>query len=187
MSEIWYKDPLGAFGPAVLHRFFPTRQMSLPQQLNAVVRLVAYWCLAVTLVQRDLRHMLPLLAVAVATVAIHEAYARNQGTVSEKFLGRLARPCQRPTDDNPHMNVMWGDYTGAPDRSPACDVTDPAVQAAVQTHTARLPQDDPFTDGRTDRQFYTMPSTTIPNDQDGYAAFLYGSMHDQRGPKSHVA
>jgi hypothetical protein len=74
------------------------------------------------------------------------------------------------------MNVMLGDYINMPERPSACDVTDPLVQQAVRINTPELPQDDPFVDGRMDRQFYTMPSTTIPNDQKGFREFLYGDV-----------
>jgi hypothetical protein len=69
------------------------------------------------------------------------------------------------------MNVMLGDYINMPNRPSACDVTNPVVKQAVRANIPDLPQDDLFSDGRMDRQFYTMPSTTIPNDQTGYRNF----------------
>jgi hypothetical protein len=71
----------------------------------------------------------------------------------------------------PYMNVMLGDYINMPNRPSACDVTNPVVKQAVRANIPDLPQDDLFSDGRMDRQFYTMPSTTIPNDQTGYRNF----------------
>jgi hypothetical protein len=171
---IWYKDPAAAFGPKELHIFFPTRQMALPQQLNAMLRLCVYWSVAVALITRDPKYLVPIALAAVATFAINEAYVARGSPGAEAFRGGPA--CVPPTDSNPHMNVMLSDYTVDPGRAAACDVTDPAVQAAVVDRMPALPQDDPFADGRTDRQFYTMPVTTIPNDQEGYRNFLYSDV-----------
>lgn len=158
--------------------------MTLEEQLNAVVRLAVYWSVAVTLIKKNVRYMLPAVLVCAATVVIHEVVrSRGADALTEKYAGVPVAPCRMPTVDNPHMNVMMGDYLNLPEGSPivanrpaACDVTDPLVQRVVDASVPSLPQDDPFADGRTDRQFYTMPSTTIPNDQKGYREFLYGDV-----------
>jgi hypothetical protein len=178
-SQIWYNDPRVAFGPGELHHFFPTRQMTLQQQLNAVLRLSLYWSVIVTLFHRRGKYMLMFVFTAAATVLINEAHTgRLTGASSGKdgFLTRQGVRCVAPTTNNPHMNVMFDDYSQRPGRPEACDVTDPLVKHAVKSVTKPVPHDDPFQEGRMDRQFYTMPSTTIPNDQPGYASFLYGDL-----------
>lgn len=176
-TAIWYKDPVFAFGPNELHMFFPTRKMTLQQQLNSVMRLSIYWSIAVTFIKRDVRYMLPLVLTALVTFAVNEAFvSRGVDRMAEQYTGHIAAPCVPPTDNNPHMNVMLGDYIDMPNRPSACDVTNPVVKQAVRANTPDLPQDDPFADGRMDRQFYTMPSTTIPNDQTGYRNFLFGDV-----------
>jgi hypothetical protein len=179
MSEIWYRDPLAALGPESLHKFFPTTQMHLREQLNAVVRFSLYYSIALTLVTRRVGAMRIFVAVAALSVLAHELYLRRVslglGEVSH-FQNGVA--CVRPTSENPHMNVMLGDYA-SPNRGPACDVTMPLISAETAAVTAPVPSDDPFAEGRMDRQFYTMPSTTIPSDQDRYTDFLYGDFKRQ--------
>jgi hypothetical protein len=73
------------------------------------------------------------------------------------------------------MNVMLGDYINMPNRPSACDVTNPVVKQAVRANIPDLPQDDLFSDGRMDRQFYTIPS--IPNDKtNGIQELLFGDV-----------
>jgi hypothetical protein len=121
--------------------------------------------------------MLPLILTALVTFAVNEAFiSRGVDKLAEQYSGYTAAPCVPPTDNNPHMNVMLGDYINMPNRPSACDVTNPVVKQAVRANIPDLPQDDLFSDGRMDRQFYTMPSTTIPNDQTGYRNFLFGDV-----------
>jgi hypothetical protein len=179
MSEIWYRDPLAALGPKSLHKFFPTTQMHLREQMNAVVRFALYYSIALTLVTRRVGTMRIFVAVAALSVLAYELYLRRAALgLAEVSHFRNGVPCIRPTPDNPHMNVMLSDYT-SPNRGPACDVTAPMISAETAAVTAPVPSDDPFAEGRMDRQFYTMPSTTIPSDQAGYVDFLYGDLKRQ--------
>lgn len=181
MSEIWYRDPLAAFGPESLHKFFPTTQMHLREQLNAAVRFALYYSIALTLVTRRVGAMRIFVAVALLSVGVYEVYQRREalGLTDTSHFTQNGAPCSRPTPDNPHMNVMLGDYD-APGRAAACDVTIPLVAAATTAATPPVPSDDPFSEGRMDRQYYTMPNTTIPNDQAGYIDFLYGDLKLRR-------
>jgi hypothetical protein len=181
MSEIWYRDPLSAFGQKSLHKFFPTTQMHLREQLNAVVRFALYYSIALTLATRRVGAMRIFAAVALLSVIVYEVYLRRMtlGLADASHFVQNGAPCSRPTPDNPHMNVMLSDYA-APNRAAACDVTIPLVAAATSAATPPVPSDDPFSEGRMDRQFYTMPNTTIPNDQAGYVDFLYGDLKPRR-------
>lgn len=177
MAEIWYKDPLSALGPDSLHKFFPTTQMHIREQLNAVVRFALYYSIVLTLVTRRLSSMRIFVGVAALSVVVYEVYVRRDklGLADVSHFRQNGAPCSRPTPENPYMNVMLGDYA-TPGRPAACDVTIPLVAAATSAVTAPVPSDDPFVEGRADRQFYTMPSTTIPNDQQGFVDFLYGDL-----------
>jgi hypothetical protein len=176
MSEIWYRDPLAAMGPKALHKFFPTTHMHIRDQLNAVVRFALYYSIALMLVTRRLGCLRIFIAVALLSVIVYEVYRRRGplGLVDTAHFEQNGVRCSPPSRDNPHMNVMLADYS-KPQRPPACDVTIPSIAARVVAATPPVPNDDPFSEGRMDRQFYTMPNTTIPNDQSGYVDFLYGN------------
>ena len=62
------------------------------------------------------------------------------------------------------------------DRPPACDVSDPEVKLLIDNNfdnNLYKDIDDIFGKMNSQRQFYTMPSTTIPNDQESFAKWLY--------------
>lgn len=78
-----------------------------------------------------------------------------------------------PTAANPFMNVLMTEYTDSPLRYPASS-TKPgdALDTYFDTMFARDPG-DVFQKTQGQRQFITMPSTTIPNDQEAYMNWLY--------------
>jgi hypothetical protein len=188
-AAIWYKDVRGFFGAENLTNILPIRDMSVEEQLNALVRFTIYFTGIVTLIRRDARMVPVLLAVMIFSAMAYRVVAYKRQT--ELFGIRAARKgaplavdpatkkvCQRPTRDNPFMNVLISDIAANPDRRPACPDS-VAVREGIDGHFSNnLYRDvaDIFNRNTSDRQWVTNPSTTIPNDQKGFAEWLYGDM-----------
>lgn len=93
------------------------------------------------------------------------------------------KECTQPTIDNPFMNVTMKDYLNIDpntkktfDRPPACDSNDLEIKKKIdESFSNNLFKDvnDIFGKMNSQRQFYTMPSTTIPNGQMEFAKWLY--------------
>jgi hypothetical protein len=82
----------------------------------------------------------------------------------------------RPTPANPFMNVLLNEITYNPTRPSADFATDPNNQALLDDFFRVQWTSDPtdvFGKTQGQRQFYTMPSTSIPNDQGSYQNWLY--------------
>ena len=81
-----------------------------------------------------------------------------------------------PTDRNPFMNVLLDEIKYNPTRPAAAEIGEKNVKITLDDFFRVEFTSDP-TDvfGRTQsqRQFITMPSTTVPNDQDSYQNWLY--------------
>jgi len=92
----------------------------------------------------------------------------NYGIASASYTAPSAR--------NPFMNVLVDELKYNPTRPPAASVLDPSVQIGLdeffRTEFARDPT-DVFGRNQSQRQFITMPSTSIPNDVDSYQKWLY--------------
>jgi len=82
----------------------------------------------------------------------------------------------KPTANNPFMNVLLDEITYNPNRPVADPIVHPMNQIILDEYFRVQWNSDP-TDvfGRTQgqRQFYTMPSSSIPNDQGSYQNWLY--------------
>jgi hypothetical protein len=110
--------------------------------------------------------------------ADREGYREGGGALRDG--GGAARGCSAPTLDNPFMNVLLTDYADRPDREPACDLGLPRVDRRAQRyfdHNLYRDVDDVFGRNASSHQFYAMPNTQVPNDQTGFARWLY-----QTGP-----
>jgi len=98
-----------------------------------------------------------------------------------------------PSAENPFSNVLLNDYDYNPNKKPAPYTGNPAVGNRVLDEAKQLVKnlnpDQPeisnklFRDlgeqyvfEQSLRPFYSTPSSTIPNDQNGFADFCYGSM-----------
>lgn len=82
----------------------------------------------------------------------------------------------KPTAENPFMNVLLDEISYNPTRPPAQDSTDPRNQVVLEDYFRVQWFNDPtdvFGKSQGQRQFYTTPSTSIPNDQGSYANWLY--------------
>lgn len=91
--------------------------------------------------------------------------------------------CTPPTDNNPFMNVLVPEYYENPKRPEACQLEgelpgeEGVAKEANEKFEINLYKDvaDIWDKNNSQRQFYTMPNTTIPNDQSGFAHWLYGN------------
>ena len=117
-------------------------------------------------------------------VTNHYSTRHGGGECTHNSVGDVrskAITCTPPKPDNPFMNVMLGDYTIDPDRGAACDIQEPMVAKQTERLFEQAGSglirnsDDIFHRSATSRQFVTNPSTTIPNDQSGFANWLYGN------------
>ena len=160
-TEIWYRNP-GVIIQRPLE-FFPAKNAPLDRQLNASVRLVAYFSIIMTFVSRSPVYLKLTAVVLAATAAIYEMVGRGD---REAFAVEGPRV---PTRENPYMNALGVDGKAA-------------FRGQAMQHVAEdVAPKPPGMNKRFDR-FYTMPSTSNVPDSNGFAKWLFGSMPGKNGP-----
>lgn len=180
ISVLYRKDQLSAF--------VPKSNMSLEEKLNALVRFCCYAGIMLFAYNKSITFMyLPLIAMLITKLMYDHQKSRAEsmsnlpsGDIQNPRVRREGGLCVPPTADNPFMNVSMSDYRNDPDRPAACAITDPDIKiSAKEKFTDNLFRDVNDVYGRTssERQFYTMPSTTIPNRQDSFMQFCYGDVN----------
>jgi hypothetical protein len=174
----WLNDPANFF--VKWHKFVPTNDMTVPEALNAVVRFTVYSAFVVAIVARRTDYLLLIPLVMVASIFLVRLFPKTQiiqetfGNVVKKNGGGVATP----TVDNPFMNVLFTDYVDNPDRVAAPpDVTSSALDSSIReafSKTSDLFMDTSDTYGlmESSRHWVTQAATTIPNDLEGFQAFL---------------
>lgn len=94
----------------------------------------------------------------------------------DELLDYQKNTCRRPTNDNPLMNPHVLEFDNG-DPPAACNVDDDEIKESVRVkfnHELFRDVDELWERENSQRQFYTMPNTAIPNQQSGeFANWLY--------------
>lgn len=87
--------------------------------------------------------------------------------------------CRRPTFDNPFMNPSPNDYNNNKEEVPkACNVNDKEINDEMEhkfNENMFRNIDDVFDIENSKRQFYSLPSRQVPNDQKEFALWCWGT------------
>ena len=189
-----------------MNEFFPSKDHSLEERLNAIVRLCLYTSVLLYFNSGNSSYISIFVGGCLLTYYIYtnspekKSLNEQRSKVVEQKLTTLStnvkgiqeekkveglenEKCIRPTLDNPFMNVTMKDYMNIDnttqsvvDRPVACDPNDPIIKREIDDNfNNNLYKDvnDVFGKMNSQRQFYTMPWTTIPNGQDEFAKWLY--------------
>lgn len=166
-DDFWYENPKILFRVDRINEFFPTKDMTRNEQLNAICRASIYISIILYVYSRNSNY---LFITIIAFVLTYLVYSRNE----ENFESIVY-----PTQNNPFMNVQQNDYLNEPNRK--------AVSSLNNYNNSKLNKmidekfyynlyrdvDDVYNVNNSQRQFYTTASTTIPNEQGKFVDWLY--------------
>lgn len=163
----------------------PTDYMSFDEKLNALTRLIIFICIILSLIFQDSRYLLLMILLILIIFIIYNyqsKYKKDTDTfLNEKNLDIVQNKiCIKPTKDNPFMNPNIIDISSDTDIDGACSISDKKINDKMSDFyetTMFQNVDDIYNTQTSSRQFYTVPSTKIPNDQSLFANWLYN-----RGP-----
>jgi hypothetical protein len=158
----------------------PNISMSFDEKLFTILKLLFFIALISTLVFNDVKYVLFVIILLFVGIFIYNYYINTKKN-AEEFLddNNIAiidkSFCTKPSLDNPFMNPNILDYQ-TPNRISACSVDNSKINNEMHDKfIKRIFKDVNDIYGKTisERQFYTLPSTTIPNDQEGLGKWLY--------------
>lgn len=197
MTDSILCDPYVWESPMVLAQtnlFFSTTTVCLSEHINHVVFLLVLLGLtgyiSIGLFKRKLVFyiacvfaaflMAPSLSAIYTIKSVKEDFRSGKQPVEPNVdrIGSHFKPANAtyPTARNPFMNVLADEVKYNPGRPSAASVQDPNVKVSLddffRTEFARDPT-DVFGRSQSQREFITMPSTSIPNDVDSYQKWLY--------------
>jgi len=178
-EKIWYEDLQGFVEIDKLFNVFPTEDMSLEEKLNSILRLCIYIGVVLALLRVNSKFLFIPIIGGLVSYPLYE-FEKREKNVAEKFLKdnevdiKNGKLCSRTTVENPFSNPSIVDIQYNPNRPRACgDMS----EQAQKNYEKRVFVDVTDVYGRdvSSRQFYTVPSTTIPGDQPSFAEWLYGT------------
>jgi Family of unknown function (DUF5762) len=185
------KDPFWTYDLSVLFdkkrlvEFVPTGDMTYEEKLNALMRFFMYATVILLLYTRVWWPIyIPLLGGAF-TIFLYKTSSKERKKEQPKPYKQEAtyklevdtiipEHCTAPTKENPFMNILFNEWTDNPNRAPACDYKGVGedIEKAFNFNLYK-DVDDIFDKNNSQREFYTTPITTIPNDQTSFAKWLY--------------
>lgn len=183
--DFWIYNPLVLLKKEYLADLYPHESQTFVEKLNAISRLIILLTILGFIVTRAIKIIVSgVVALGVlALFFISNEKTKIKNLKKEGFTGSSPQQLTVPTETNPMMNVLLTDYVDAPTRTAAAPSFNPAIEQEIITKSAaavnpRLFKDlgDNLAYETSLRNFYTNPSTTIPNDQTAFTDFCYGVM-----------
>jgi hypothetical protein len=158
------------------NEFWPTNSMTNSEKLNSITRMVVVLSLIGFAVTRELK----FIWIGLFTVLIIVVYYKGV-KLPEAFTGCPITKTV-PTQKNPLMNVLLPEINGNPNRGEALTYNESTEKKIIcEVKKGLDPRIYQGTNNEMDleysmRQFYTNPSTTVPNNQEEFSKFCYGDM-----------
>jgi hypothetical protein len=192
-------DPFWSDNPRILYQsdrlieFFPTADMNTNEKLNAITRFSIYLSIFLFIIYRNYNLLYVGIVTAVIVYIINYQETKKQIKTQEQLENNLKSQlninpdtpikvnemgdiCQKPTPMNPFMNVLMTDYTDNPNRPPACAHNDTEANVEREKYfNYNLYKDveDVWDRRNSQREYVTMPGTTIPNDRDSFMKWCW--------------
>lgn len=157
MNKFWLDDP------SVLFREIPNN-LEFVDKLNLIFLVSVVISIILVLINNfDLSYLMLAIVVGIITFIL---YQHKYVYKVEDFKNR----CIEPSFDNPFMNPSHFNSSYAP----PCDSDNRLLNDMFYADTFR-DVNDFYERGLSIRQFYTVPASTIPNDRDTLANWLYNN------------
>ena len=189
-TPLWFDKISILYEKKYLFEIIPNKQFDFNRKLNSLLRLSIYYAVIIYLMDRKKGNMfyIPFI-VAIVTCILSKRYKETfyskvktdlmNNQSNEELIKGLEGDCKIPTKNNPFMNPEIYDYNTKNVDEPACNTFN---NKGVQSYTDKLFSSSLFRDvndlfgkNNSQRQFYTVPGNSIPNDQDKFAKWLYAT------------
>lgn len=159
----------------------PNNYMTLEEKINSVMRFVIFTGIMATLIFNDSKYILLVLIIMIVSIIVFN-YHQERIAESEKYLNTNDidivdnRKCYKPSIHNPFMNPNITHIRENPDNLKNCPIDNNEINENMKKYfytNIFRETDDIYDKNLLERQFYTMPSTSIPNEREKLGNWLY--------------
>ena len=186
-DNFWMDDYKILFYKERLTQFFPTIQMTLIEKLNAIFRLSIYLSILLYLLTSNYLYLYIMIIVGLFTAFIYynqkdniELYFNSDVNDTNNLIQKTtiedAKITIEPNVENPFMNINLITDDKEKKAAPPSWNNEKIQEKIEDKFGYNLYRDvgDLYGKSNDQRQYYTMPSTTIPNNQTSFAKWCYG-------------
>lgn len=147
--------------------FIPNNNLSKDDNLNAITRFVIYFSVILFIFGGAKQYYYLSLFTLILIFLIY----KFDDPQIESLVGS-SKICETSTFDNPYGNPLLTDYSNNREKLKMCPNQDEKIESNFM-HNLYMNSKDLFALKMQQRQFHTLPSSEIPNDQDSMAKWLY--------------
>ena len=168
-DTFWYDDITILVKKDKLLNFIPNKNATLNENLNSSVRFIIYLSLLLVLYTKNYNYIIIIVLAFIVTYIINN---EKYNKIIENYDSSIL---VEPSANNPTANILQNDYQNT-DRKLSNLLNDKTIQNKIKKsldHRLYRDESDIFDNLHSQRTFYTMPVTTIPNKQKDFANFLY--------------
>ena len=180
----WMKDYKILFYKEYLTDFFPTKEMTVIEKLNSIFRLSIYISVLLYLLTNNYLYLYIMIIVGAFTYFIYYTQKDNIELYFNSIPNSITNILEEntkvktdilPSTENPFMNINLITDDKAKEPAPSSWNNNEIQNEIEDKFGYNLYRDvgDLYGKSNSQRQYYTMPSTTIPNNQTSFAKWCY--------------
>jgi hypothetical protein len=188
--SFWVNEPTILFNQKYITQLWPYSYLSYEEKLNATTRFVILiTILGYMLLNRFIIIVLGLIIIGIIVLL----YKKKEGMLFPYYGVNDQQTIEK---NNPFGNVLMTDYKYNPNKKSTNQEYTPDLEQSINTKIKEfIVQEysdnneinnlfnnvgDQYTFEQNNRQFYTNPSTTIPNKQDDFLSFCFGTLPSEK-------
>jgi hypothetical protein len=213
--SFWINQPTILLKKKYIVDILPNKNMEFNEKLNTITRLIILLSMVGYIITKN-SMLLILSGISILSIIGFFYFKTNKNmdlliNKRENFVNysnltkkdMIDAKLVLPTNENPLMNVMLTDIEDNPDINCAAPSSNPDIQEDISEKTINLTKKN-FNDNDIDkklfkdlgdsmnldmslRQFYTMPNTSVANDQKSFAEFCYKDMIEENPLKKDIS
>jgi hypothetical protein len=196
----WIYNPLTLIDKNKITNIWPKDKMKYEEKLNAITRLIIMLTILGYLITRSINIAISGFITIILIIFYYKNREGLDGTnnnklniIEEKVTNIESEQGTRPNINNPLMNVMLNEIGDNPQRGAAKDSFDGNIYDEINNVTKKQIINNSGLDNRlfndssdamefehSMRNFYTTANTEIPNAQDKFSQWCYGSMTSRK-------
>uniref|UniRef100_A0A6C0CX83 Minor capsid protein P9 transmembrane helices domain-containing protein n=1 Tax=viral metagenome TaxID=1070528 RepID=A0A6C0CX83_9ZZZZ len=189
MTNFWFNDMNIILNRSYITEVIPNNNYEVNRNMNAIFRASLYLSLVIFLLNKKTNIFALPLIIAVITIMVHKNNIniqekiillnknenKNEITINKEnnnnnIINKLKEKLRFPTINNPLMNLNLVDHDNKIAVNPNNQLVKDDINKNLDINVYRDPSD---TNYESFNRFYTMPVTSIINDQKGFAEWCY--------------
>lgn len=188
--SFWVNEPTILFNQKYITQLWPYSYLTYEEKLNAITRFV----ILITILGYMLLNRIIIIVLGLIIIGLIVLLNNKKEGMNSPYYG--VNDQQSIEQNNPFGNVLMTDYKYNPNKKSANQDYTPDLEQSINKKIKEfIVQEnndnneinnlfnnvgDQFTFEQNNRQFYTNPSTTIPNNQDDFLSFCFGTLPSEK-------